>query len=125
MSSSTEQAIRGNLHAHQELRTLSKGSKCVVAELEDDALILLLGATKNRTRIPWTDLDDAVNWLRGRGWERVAYGRTTKPDPETLDGVLQRHTHRATSIYVAAIFVHAGLAQSEGGSPLRIRCALA
>jgi hypothetical protein len=121
MSSATELAIRRSVQAGQELRTLSTGKPFIVADLEDDALVLLLGATKARTSIPWADLEGAVNWLMGRGWERVAYGRTTAHDPETFDGVVQRHTGRAPSIYLAAILVRAGLVQSEGERPLRIR----
>ena len=74
MSNLTEQAIRRNLHADQELRTLSHDSKFLVAELADDALVLLLGATKNRTRVAWTDLDLGHLCRPSAGFEKLGSG---------------------------------------------------
>ena len=103
------------------LETLSTRKPFEVAEYHDDVMVLLLGKRRSRTRILWQVLEELDAWLAARGWTELGAGRGVPTSPESLSGFLDGGISRSAGAYVAAILVKAGLAEADGGRPLRIR----
>ena len=103
------------------LETLTRREPFVVAGYRDDAMVLLLGPQRSRTPIPWQVWEELGAWLAARGWTELGAGRGQPTSPESLNGFLDARISRSAGSYVAAILVEAGLAEADGGRPLRIR----
>ena len=59
--------------------------------------------------------------MTARGWTELGAGRGQPTSSESLNGFLDARITRSTGSYVAAILVEAGLAEADGGRPMRIR----
>jgi hypothetical protein len=91
-----------------------------VAEYHEDVMVLLLGH-QNRRRILWQDLEELGAWLAARGWTALGAGYGVPTSPESLNGFLDGEISRSAGSYVAAILAKAGLVETDGRRPLRIR----
>jgi hypothetical protein len=103
------------------LETLTRREPFVVAGYRDESMVLLLGPQRSRTPIPWQVWEELGAWLAARGWTELGAGRGQPTSSESLNGFLDARITRSTGSYVAAILVDAGLAEADGGRPMRIR----
>ena len=62
-----EAAVRDRVSPADELRTPT-GRPFSVAEIDRNGVVLLLGASEARTRLPWPALEGVLDLLNGRGW---------------------------------------------------------
>ena len=116
-----QSAITAAIPPGSTLKTLTRRVPFEVAEYDDDAMVLLLGPQRSRTRILWQVLEDLGAWLAARAWTELGAGRGVPTSPESLNGFLDGEFSRSAGTYVAAILVEAGLAEADRGRPLRIR----
>lgn len=114
-------AITAAIPPGATLETLTRREPFVVAGYRDEAIVLLLGPQRSRTPIPWQVWDELGTWLAARGWTELGAGRGQPTSPESLNGFLGARISRSAGSYVAAILLEAGLAEADGGRPLRIR----
>jgi hypothetical protein len=117
-----ERAIRKHLSPEQQLHTFAGGVTFLVADISDNALVLLVGKQRTPTIVRWEKLAAALDDLPHHQWIDVGSTFNVDGDPQTLNGALkQRVIKRAIANYVAPVLVSAGLAEVDGGRPLRIK----
>ena len=116
-----QSAITAAIPPGATLETLTRREPFVVAGYRDDAMVLLLGPQRSRTPVQWQVWKELGAWLATRGWTELGAGRGQPTSSESLNGFLDARISRSTGSYVAAILVEAGLAEADGGRPLRIR----
>jgi hypothetical protein len=118
----TERAIRKSLSPGQQLFTYAGHVPFLVGEINDTALVLLVGNQQSRTVVRWAQLTTALADLPHHLWIDVGSGYNVEGDPNTLDGALKKHViKRAIANYIAPVLVSAALAEVDDGRPLRIK----
>jgi hypothetical protein len=117
-----EGAIRKHLSPGQQLFTDAGRKPFLVGEINEIALVLLVGKQRTRTTVRWAQLLAALDELPHHQWIEVGSRYNVHADPKTLDGALKKHVvKRAIANYVATVPVSAELAEVDGGRPLRIK----
>jgi len=120
-SGPVEAAIRASISEGTVLHTPAKSAPFIVEQLGASAIVLLLGAKKAWTRIPWTALEGVPEFLRGRSWVVIGGVFDTRSDETTLDGYLKQFIKRATAGWVAAVLEQAAVVEIDRGHPSRVR----
>ncbi len=117
-----ESAIRKSLRPGQQLLTYAGRVPFLVGEINDTALVLLVGTQRSRTVVGWKQLAAALDGLPHHQWIEVGSSFNVDGDPKTLAGALKEHViKRAIANYAAPVLVSAGFAEVDGGRPLRIK----
>jgi hypothetical protein len=116
-----EGVIRRRLTPGSTLCTLTRRRPFVIEGIDAQGVVLLLGARRTRTVIPWAVLQDLMVWLASQDWVEVGGRFAARPEGETVDALLKQEIPRAVANYVAALLVCADLAEADHGRPLRIR----
>jgi hypothetical protein len=116
-----ETAIRSRIRPGAVLHTPAKGSPFVVERIDNQGIVLLLGAKRAWTRLSWECLEGAPDFLRGQGWVPVGGSRLTEGRPDTLDEYLKGCIKRDTAAWVARVLADAGVVQLDLGPPVRVR----
>lgn len=86
-----------------------------------DGLVLLLGEKEAWTPLPWPALEQAPDFLRGRGWVLVGSAYSTDSVAGTLDEHLKKFLKRATADWVAVLLEKAGIVAVDRARPARLR----
>jgi hypothetical protein len=118
--SSAEQAIRATVTPGQRLPTPTGRAEFEVGAIERDAIVLLLGAGRWRTRIPFAVLDEVVDSLSTSRWTLVGAVHTMESADGTIEAIVKPATRRSAGNYVAALLEHAGLVEVVL-RPMRVR----
>lgn len=116
-------AATSRLAAGTRLPTPTGRGMFVVSEIKDSGIVLLLGAQRARTVIPWRALEGIPEFLRGRGWVMIGSVFDTEADASTLDGYLKGFVNRATAGWVAVVLERSGVVEIDRGRPARLRVA--
>lgn len=116
-----EHAVRGSVQPGLQLATPGQEKPFEVAECNRGHLVLLLGAGKWRTAIPWEALEVVPDLLRGRGWVSTTGSYSTDKDPSSLSGWLKQYVSRETANWVAVVLERASILELDRGRPLRAR----
>ena len=118
-----ESAIRKHLRPGQQLLTPSRGAQFTIHSLDRNGVTLLFGAKETVTPLPWACWEESLDFLDGKGWVEIGGRFAVDADPSTLDGFLRRYIKRSTASWVAAVLEAAGLVESDGGRPAKVRLA--
>ena len=116
-----ETAIRAAVAPGDQLHTPARADRFEVASLDDQGIVLLLGAGRHRTLIPWTCLEGVPTFLGKRLGTRVGGSYSTDADSDTLDGYLKQFVNRATAGWVAALLERAGIVTVDSSPPATLR----
>lgn len=112
-----QRAIRARIAPGTTLRTTARGAPFVVASVDADGLVLLLGAKRARTPFDWDCVEGIAGFLRGKGWVDAGSTYDVKPNEGTLDGYLKGCIKRSTANWIARVLEEAGVVELDGGSP--------
>lgn len=118
---SVEAEIRAAVPAGTTLTTYGQGAEFVVAEYDADGMVMLLGAGRHRTRLPWASLEGIPSFLKGKGWVMAGGQFSTEGQAETLDEYLKRWLKRDVARWLARVLEVAGVVEVDAGRPLRVR----
>lgn len=116
-----ETAIRRTIPAGSTLTTYGQGAEFVVEEYDADGMVLLLGAGRHRTRLPWDCLEGVPTFLRHRGWVVAGGQFSTEGQTDTLDQYLKRWLKRDVARWLVRVLEVAGVVEVDDGRPLRLR----
>jgi hypothetical protein len=101
--------------------TPARAAPFVVAAVDDDGIVILLGAQETPTRIRWSALEEVVTSIPLDSWMPIGSSYSVAATPGTLDAILKRHVKRATAGWVAAVLEAAGLVEIDRREPTRLR----
>ena len=119
-----EEAVRRTFSAPVTLHTLGQSKEFVLAEMDDEGIVLLLGRNRARTRLSWGCLESVPEFLRGQvGWVPAGGAHSVAGEPGTLDKHLKRHLKRDVARWLARVLLDAGVVEIADGAPLRLRTA--
>ena len=118
---STHEAISRAAQPGTRIPTPSGRSVFEVAQITTDAIVLLFGAKRTRTRIPWTLLDEVMAAVPGERWMPVGAMHSSSSEAGTLEALLKPSLKRSTANYVAALLEKAGLLELDRSGTHRIR----
>ncbi len=122
MARTVELAIRESIGTGQELQTPSRKKPFIVARLDGDGMVLLLGAKRAATRLTWSCLEGIVPFIQGHGGEVPIGGRhDVEGNPGTLDEWLKGCVNRTTAGWVAVVLETAGIVEILEVRPQRVR----
>ena len=116
-----ESAIRAKIHAGQRLGTPSQGAPFIVERIDARGVVLLFGEKETPTPFSWDALEEALDFLLGRGWVQIGGVFDTSSTSGTFDEHLKGYMKRATANWVASMFEAAGLVQIDRNRPSRVR----
>lgn len=116
-----ESAVRSRCTTGLVLRTPSGRGQFSIARIDDDGVVLLLGAKEAWTPLSWTCLEGVRDILAGGAWMSIAGKYDTTADAGTLDGYLKGCIKRATAGWVAAVLEHAEIVELDRRTPARVR----
>src|SRR5690606_33542760 len=85
----TQEAISRAVQPGTRIPTPSGRSAFEVAQITTDALVLLLGPKRTRTRIPWSLLDQVFAAVPADRWMQVGAMHSSSSEPETLEALLK------------------------------------
>jgi hypothetical protein len=121
VTGSVEDAVRGAVCPGDLLATPSGRGRFTVAEYTARGIVLLLGAKQARTPLPWQALEQAPDFLRGRGWVLIGSSYSTDGTPGSLDAHLKAFTKTATAGWIAVVLEKAGAITVDRARPARIK----
>ena len=116
-----ETAIRSAIPPGLRLPTPTGRGEFMVAEIDSDGVVLLLGEQQARTRLSWNALEGVPLFLRGRGWVMIGGIYDTSSTAGTRDAYLKQFVNRATAGWVAVLLEQAGFVQIDRHRPATIR----
>lgn len=116
-----EKVIRASIAAGTRLPTPTGQATFIVAELNQEGMILLLGPKRTATFLNWDCLEGITGYLQGRGWVTIGANRDVNGNPGTLDGYLKSHIKRQVANYVAVVLERAGLVELSHDRPASLR----
>lgn len=116
-----QRAVRARIAPGTTLRTAARAAPFVVEAVNDDHLVLLLGAKRAWTPFDWNCIEGIGAFLRGKGWVDAGGTYNVEPNTGTLDGHLKGCIKRSTANWVAKVLEEAGVVDLAGGRPLRVR----
>ncbi len=114
-------AIRGTVREGQRLPTPSRRSTFGVAQLDHDAITILIGPKKTAQRIPWSLLDETLAQVPRDRWMPIGAVHSSDSADGTLEALLKPSLHRSVANYVAALLATANLVQLETEGTHRVR----
>ena len=123
MDGPVEQAIRRHITPGQQLHTPAQNAPFIVARIDREGVVLLLGAKRAWTPLSWDCLEGVVPFLAGRGWVPIGSRYETQGQPGTLDGYLKGCIKRATAGWVAALLEQAQVVEVARTRPAQVRLA--
>ena len=119
-----EQAIRANVGAPSILRTIGQGRPFELHRVDSEGIVLLLGAGRAWTRLPWDCVEGIVPYLRRQhGWVRAGGVHSVSSAPGTLDAYLKGCLSRDVANWVVVVLRDAGVTEVDPGPPLSLRLA--
>lgn len=121
MTGLVEMAIRRAIAPGDHLETPTGRGHFTVARYTSDGLVLLLGAKEAWTPLPWSALEQAPDYLRGRGWVLIGGAYSIDSQPVSLDGHLKKFLQRATANWVAVVLEKAAVITIDRSRPARIK----
>jgi hypothetical protein len=122
MRQTVESAIRESIGPGQVLLTPSRKKPFTIDRVDNDGIVLLLGAKEAPTRITWSCLEGAVPFIRAHGKELLIGGRyDVEGNPGTLDEWLKGCINRSTAGWVAVVLETAGIVEIVGTQPQSVR----
>lgn len=116
-----ERAVREHVAPGTVMHTPGRGKPYVVDNVDGRGVILLLGAGRWETRLPWEALEGIPDLFRSRGWLRTTGSFYPNPDTSTLDGHLKQYVSRETANWVAVMLERAGVLELDRSRPVRAR----
>jgi len=121
MAGPVENAIRGRVSEGITLRTAARGAGFRVERIDGQGVVLLLGAKRAWTRIPWQALEAAPSFLANRGWVPLGGARIVEGQPGTFDEHLKKWVKRDIANYVAALLARARIVDLDPNPPAKLR----
>lgn len=97
MTGIVERAVRAAIAPGRQLATAGQAAPFVVAKVDEEGIVLLLGATRAYTPLRWECLEGVVGFLHDRGWVRIGGKYDVGSEPDTLDAYLKTCINRATA----------------------------
>lgn len=116
-----ERSVREAVSAGDRLYTPVRQEAFLVDSMTDESVVLLLGAGRHRTVIPWRCLEGIPAMLGERRTTRIGGGYTRERDPDTLDGYLKQFVDRATAGWVAALLDRSGVVVIDPDRPATLK----
>lgn len=116
-----ERSIRRHLVAGAQLRTPARGAPFTVGKVDEDGLVLLLGAGGWSTPFTWAALEGIVPFLRERGSVDIGSKYDVEGLEGTLDGYLKKFMKRATAAWIAAALERSGVVEVLRARPMQVR----
>ena len=117
-----EQAIRSRFRPPETLYTVGRGRPFVIDRIDRRGMVLLLGAQRNYTPLPWNCLEGIVQFLQSHpGWIDAGGTYVVGGAQGTLDEHLKRCISRQTSRWVTVVLHEAGIVDIDDGPPLQLR----
>ena len=117
-----EHAIQATFRAPTTLRTIGQGKEFILSEIDDDGIVLLLGAKQAHTRLSWESLESVPTYLRQQpGWVPVGGARRAEGEPGTLDEHLKRYIKRDVARWVIRVLLDAGIVEVAERPGLHVR----
>ena len=124
MTGSTEARVRATVHAGQHLLTPTGRARFEIGDIDRGGIVLLFGAGRWRTPVPWELLEEAVRSLSGRGWVLVGAQHRTDSAPGSLESIVKPALRRSAANYIAALLEYAGVCELDRRPPMRVRLCL-
>jgi hypothetical protein len=115
-----EHAVRCSTAPGQVLATPSGRGRFTV-DYTAGGLILVQGATRSRTLVPWEAVEEIRDLLRGRGWVVIGSVYSTASKQGSLDEHLKRSVKTTTAGWVAVVLERAGVVMVDRARPGRIK----
>jgi hypothetical protein len=113
-------AVRQHLTDGQGLQTPT-GKPFVLDRIDERGVVLLVGASRASTRLPWRALEEVPELFRDRGWLPTSGQYEMTGDPQTLSGHLKQYVSRETANWVAVTLEAAGVLEVDRSRPVRAR----
>ena len=104
-----------------ELWTTPSGRGRFTVDYAAGGLILVQGAMRSRTPVPWDAVEQIPDLLRGQGWVVIGSVYSTASRPGSLDEHLKRSVKTATAGWVAVVLERAGGVMVDRARPGRIK----
>ena len=116
------QAVRRTFVAPVTLHTLGQRKAFVLAKVDSEGIVLLLGRSQARTPLSWECLESVPSFLRGHGrWVAAGGARSVSGEPGTLDEHLKQYLKRDVARWLVQVLLNAGVVEVADGAPLRLR----
>ncbi len=121
MTGPFETAIRAAIPAGTTLETHARRAKFELANYDGKGLVLLLGAKRNRTPLPWECVEGIRGFLEHRDWVAAGGRNSVEGEPGTLDGFVKQWQSTNVARWLVRVLEVAGLVEVDRGPPLRLR----
>jgi hypothetical protein len=121
MTGSVQDAVRRAVCLWDLPATPSGRGQFTVAEYTAHGIVLLLGAKRARTPLPWQALEQVPDFLRGRDWVLIGSVYSTDGTPGSLDAHLKTFLKRAAAGWIAVVLEKAGVITLDRTPPAGIK----
>ncbi len=117
-----ESAVRRSISNGQLLHTPSRHAPFVVAKVDDEGVVILLGEGRGAIRLSWDCLEGLIPFIISHGGEVPIGGRyQVEGNPGTLDEHLKGCVKTTTAGWVAAMLEEAEVLQINRVLPATVR----
>lgn len=116
-----ETAIRSTCSPGQVLSTPTGRGQFSIAGINDDGIVLLLGAKEARTSLAWSCIEGVGTFLAAGTWVPIGGKYETSAEVGSLDGYLKGCLKRATAGWVAVVLEQADVVEIDRRPPARVR----
>ncbi len=114
-------AIRGTIHSGDQLKTPTGRGTFEIAEITNDAVVLLFGNQRTPTPLSWSLLDAALEDIAGRGWVPIGASHSVHSALGSFEALLKPAVNRSCANYVAVLLERVGLLEIDRHLPARVR----
>lgn len=118
---SIQDAVRRTVKPGDRLPTPSERGVFEIGELTDESIVLLFGAERTPTRIPWRLVEKALSEVPSSGWMQIGAVHASESPAGSFEALLKPALQRSTANYVAALLERAGALDIDRGRPQRVR----
>lgn len=116
-----ERRIRNTCSPGLVLSTPTGRGQFSIARIDDDGIVLLLGAKEAWTPLSWEWIEGIGKFLASGEWFPIGSKYESSADLGTLDAYLKGYLKRATAGWVAVVLEHAGVVEIDRRPPARVR----